>query len=128
MDATAAVRYNPQVRRFFKRPRAQGEAHRIALVAVMQTVVVLVNVLLHKNYADSADVRKSGLGVASVPRGLGRMDIQRTFDTPHLYRQLAKVALQMVKDLLLSCFNGLDLRRHSPDGLDGLDLRQSPSL
>ena len=50
----------------------------------------------------------------------------RTFDTPHLHRQLAKVALQMVKDLLRSCFNGLDLRRHSP--LDGLDLRQSPSL
>lgn len=49
MAAIAAARYNPDLKAFYDRLRANGKAAKLALVAVMRKLVVLANTLITQN-------------------------------------------------------------------------------
>ena len=49
MAALAAARYNPDLKAFYSRLRANGKAAKLALVAVMRKLVVLANTLITQN-------------------------------------------------------------------------------
>ena len=46
MAATTAIRWNPDLKAFYERLRADGKLHKVALVAVMRKMVGLLNALL----------------------------------------------------------------------------------
>lgn len=49
MAALAAARYNPDLKAFYNRLRANGKAAKLALIAVMRKLVVLANTLISQN-------------------------------------------------------------------------------
>ena len=49
MAATTIVRCNPAMREFFQRLRDRGKPHKVAMVAVMRKLIVLVNTLLRED-------------------------------------------------------------------------------
>ncbi len=49
MAALTASRYNPDLKAFYDRLRANGKAAKLALTAVMRKLVVLANTLIVNN-------------------------------------------------------------------------------
>ena len=68
MAATAAVRFNRDVKRVYDRLIGKGKPHKVALVAVMRKLIVLANRLLHddREWEDTHSSR-TGPGITIRP-------------------------------------------------------------
>jgi transposase len=49
MWALSAIRCNPVLKRFYERLRARGKLEKVALVAVMRRIIVILNAMLKTN-------------------------------------------------------------------------------
>ena len=63
MAATAAIRFNPQMQAFYERLAGKGKQHRVALVAVMRKLVVLLGTLLREDRLWTPEAPAAGLPV-----------------------------------------------------------------
>ncbi|OAX87057.1 hypothetical protein A7D16_09945 [Xanthomonas nasturtii] len=54
MAALVAVRFNPALREFYQRLRTQGKAGKVALVAAMRKLLVILNAKMRDQLAASA--------------------------------------------------------------------------
>ncbi len=61
MAALSATVHNPDLQRVFRRLKAAGKSHKIALVAVMRKLIVLANVLLRdaRSWAETASAARA---------------------------------------------------------------------
>lgn len=62
MAATAAIRFNRDMKRVYDRLFGKGKPHKVTLVAVMRKLIVLANRLLHddREWKDTPLVRVPG--------------------------------------------------------------------
>lgn len=65
MAALAAARCNPQLREFYRRLLAGGKPRKVALVAVMNKLIAIVNAIL-RDHVPWDPARRSSSGVGSV--------------------------------------------------------------
>ena len=49
MAVLSAVRFNPQIRAFYQRMKAKGKKPKVALVAAMRKLLILLNTLVRRN-------------------------------------------------------------------------------
>jgi transposase len=49
MSALAATRFNPVIRAFYQRLRAKGKPHKVALVACMRKLLIILNAMVRTN-------------------------------------------------------------------------------
>ncbi|TWT18224.1 IS110 family transposase, partial [Luteimonas marina] len=54
MGALVAVRFNPHMRTFYQRLRAQGKVAKVALVAAMRKLLVILNAKMRDQMAAAA--------------------------------------------------------------------------
>jgi len=47
MSVVSAIRFNEVIRAFYQRLRAKGKAPKVALVACMRKLLVILNAMLH---------------------------------------------------------------------------------
>ena len=61
MAAISAAMHNPDLQRVFRRLKAAGKSHKVAVVAIMRKLIVLANVLLRdaRPWAETAPAARA---------------------------------------------------------------------